>query len=59
VSVQDRCMACAKHIIGSQSFWTHPMVLLRDKAQVEASSVHMEIVLILTQNRCTFVPNVP
>jgi hypothetical protein len=28
------------------------MVLLVDKAQVEARSVHLEIVLILKQDRC-------
>jgi hypothetical protein len=34
-------------------FWTHPMVLLVDEAQVEALLVHLVIVLILTQDRCT------
>ena len=37
VSVQGRCMVCAKRTISKKSFWTHPMVLLRDEAQVEAS----------------------
>ena len=36
VSMQDRCMVCAKRTIGSEMFWTHPMVLLGDKAHVEA-----------------------
>ena len=36
VSVQDRCTVCAKRIIGSETFWTHPMVLLGDEAQVDA-----------------------
>jgi hypothetical protein len=36
VSVQDRCMVCAKHTIGSGIFWTHAMVLLGDEAQVKA-----------------------
>ena len=36
VSVQDRCTVCAKRTIGSETFWTHPMVLLVDEAQVEA-----------------------
>ena len=36
VSVEDRCMVCAKRTIGSETFWTHTMVLLRDEAQVEA-----------------------
>ena len=35
-SVQDRCTVCAKRTIGSETFWTHPMVLLGDGAQVEA-----------------------
>ena len=36
VLVQDRYLVCAKHVIGSEIVWTHPMVLLRDEAQVEA-----------------------
>ena len=32
VSVQDRCMVCAKHTIGLEK---HAMVLLGDVAQVE------------------------
>jgi hypothetical protein len=36
VSVQDRCTVCAKHTIAQESFWTHPMVLLGDEAQVGA-----------------------
>ena len=36
VSVQDRCTVCAKRTIGSEMFWTHPMVLLGDEAPVEA-----------------------
>ena len=35
-SVQDRCTVCAKRTIGSEMFWTHPMVLLGDEGQVEA-----------------------
>ena len=35
-SVQDRCTVCAKRTIGSETFWTHPMVLLGDEAQVDA-----------------------
>ena len=31
----------------------HPMVLLGDEAQLEARSVRLEIVLILTQDQCT------
>ena len=36
LSVQDRSTDCAKHTIGSETFRTHPMVLLCDEAQVEA-----------------------
>ena len=36
VSMQDRCTVCTKHTIGSKSFWTHPLVLLVDEAQVKA-----------------------
>jgi hypothetical protein len=36
VSVQDRCMVCAKRTIGSKSFRTHQMVSLGDEAQVDA-----------------------
>jgi hypothetical protein len=36
VSVKDRCMVCAKHTVGLEIIWTHPMVLLGDKAQVDA-----------------------
>jgi hypothetical protein len=33
-------------------FWMHLMVLLGDEAQVVLDSVHLYIVLILTQDRC-------
>jgi hypothetical protein len=36
VSKQDRCTVCAKRTIDSELFWTHPMVFLGDKPQVEA-----------------------
>ena len=36
MSVQDRCMVCAKHTMAQKLFWTHLMVLLGDEAQVEA-----------------------
>ena len=36
VSVQDRCMVCAKRTIGSEAILDAPMVLLGDEAQVEA-----------------------
>ena len=36
VSVQDRCMVCAKHTIGSETVLDAPMVLQGDEAQVQA-----------------------
>ena len=36
VSLQDRCMVCAKHTMAQKSFWMHQMVLLDDETQVEA-----------------------
>jgi hypothetical protein len=36
VLVQDMCMVCAKHTIGSESFWMPAMVVQGDEAQVEA-----------------------
>jgi hypothetical protein len=34
-------------------FQTHPMVLLGDEGLVELYSVHLKIVLLITQDRCT------
>jgi hypothetical protein len=54
VSVQDRCTVCVKHTIGSEkSFWTRPMVLLGDEAQVEARFITFSDSAILTLDRCT------
>ena len=36
VSVQDRCMVCAKHTIGPETILDAPMVLQGDEAQVQA-----------------------
>ena len=36
VSVEDRCMVCAKRCICSDIVFNAPMVLLGDEAQVEA-----------------------
>ena len=35
VSVEDRCMVCAKRTTGSDIVFNVPMVLLGDEAQVE------------------------
>ena len=32
---EDRSTVCAKRTIGSETCWTHPMVLLGHEAQVE------------------------
>ena len=34
--MQDRSMVCTKRTIGSEFVWTHPMLILGDKDQVEA-----------------------
>ena len=36
VSMQDRCMVCAKHTIDSKIIFNAPVILLGDEAQVEA-----------------------
>jgi hypothetical protein len=36
--VQDSCMVSSNVPYAHKSFWMHPMVLLGDKAQVEAHS---------------------
>ena len=36
VSVQDRCMVCARHTISSKIILMQPMVPLGDEARVEA-----------------------
>ena len=36
VSVQDRCMVCAKRTVGPETVFDASMVLLGDEAQVQA-----------------------
>ena len=38
VSVQDRCVVCAKRTIGPEIILDAPMVLIGDEAQVETRS---------------------
>ena len=38
VSVQDRCMVCAKRTIGPEIILDAPLVLIGDEAQVETRS---------------------
>jgi hypothetical protein len=51
--VQDRCMVCAEVPQPQKSFWMHPMVLLGERLKWKLVSIRLEIVLILTQDRCT------
>ena len=39
--------------LGSDSFWMHLMELLGDVGHVESCSVHLEMVLVLVQDRWT------
>ena len=59
VSVQDRCTVCAKHTIGSEIVWTHLMLPLVTRLMWKLVSILLEIVLILTQDRCWFALNIP
>ena len=52
VSVEDRCLVCAKCTIGLDIVFNTPMVLLGDRLKWKLVSVRLEIVLILTQDRC-------
>jgi hypothetical protein len=52
VSVQDRCTVALNVPWAQKSFWTHPMALLGDEAQVELVSVRLEIALILRHDKC-------
>jgi hypothetical protein len=49
----DRCTVFVKCTIGLEIVLELLIVLLVDEAHVDARLVHLEIVLILTQNRCT------
>ena len=53
VSVQDRCMVCAKCTIGPETVSDAPMVLLGDEAQVQARFGLFRDSSILSQDRCT------
>ena len=53
MSVQDRCIVCARCTIGLQIVLDDPMVPLDDDAYVEARFGLSDIELILTQDRCT------
>ena len=53
MSVQDRCMVCARHARGSEIVLDPLMVALGDEAQVEARFGLSDIVLISMQDKCT------
>ena len=53
ILTQDGCTVCAKHTIGSETFWTHPMECLGDVGHVESGSVRLEMVLVLVRDSCT------
>ena len=50
---QDRCIVWIERIIGSKSFWMHPMELLGDVVMWNLVLNRLEIVLVLVQDRCT------
>ena len=52
VSVQDRCMVCAKRTIGSETILDAPKVLLGDEAQVQAHFGLFRDSTSLMQDRC-------
>ena len=53
VSVQDRCMVCAKHTIGSEIILDAPVGTPRRRGSSGNSfAVRLEMVLIMTQDRC-------
>jgi hypothetical protein len=39
VSIQDRCMVCTRHTIGSETVLDNPIVLQGEEAQVKARFV--------------------
>ena len=53
MSVQDSCMVCAKHTIGSETVLDAPMELLCDEAQVQARFGLFRDSTSLIQDRCT------
>ena len=53
MSVQDRCMVCAKRTIGSEIVLDAPMVLLRDEAHLEARFGPVGDSASLDIDRCT------
>ena len=53
MSVQDRCMVCAKRTIGSETILDAPMVLLGGEAQVQACFGLFRDSTSLIQDRCT------
>ena len=60
VSLEDRCMVCAKRTIVSDIIFNAPMVLLGDEARVEAPfSPYGESANLDARFIARFAPNVP
>jgi hypothetical protein len=53
VLVQDRCTVYVKRTMAQKSFFTHLMVLLVTRIKWKLDSICLEIVLVLTRDRCT------
>jgi hypothetical protein len=54
VSVQDRCMVCAKGTIGSENWFGHTRWYSEvRRLKWKLNSVRLEIVPVLMQDRCT------
>ena len=53
VSVQDRCMNCARCTKAYKSFWMHSMVPQVTRLRWKLASPRLETVLILMQDGCT------
>jgi hypothetical protein len=52
VSMQDRCIVCAKHTVGSEIILDAPNVLLSDETQLEACFGRFRDSANLMQERC-------
>ena len=59
VSVQDRCMVCAKHNIGLETILDALMVLQGDEAQVQAHFSPFRDCANLDVDKCTVCAEVP
>ena len=49
----DRCTVCAKHTIGLEIVWMHPMQLLGEWVMSNLVLIRLDMVLVSVQVRCT------